>query len=337
MTTHIMSKLRRPLAVLGVALLFLTNSRFARPDIFWTSTVEDTLWQAEGDGSNPRALAGPPTGRGLMDFAIDPHAGYIYVANTLGRIERMNLDGTNLITLIDGLATSTEITVDPFHGYIFFSQSAVAQGTSGLYRSNLDGSEVVRMRSETPIDLAVDILHSTLFATSFAGVSAMDLDGQNRRTIYSCNGDCGEKQGAPTIWLGVAVDPIHEKVYWGEGFYVRRANLDGSDVEVFVSASTPGNTGDAFFVQEVAVDPIGGYVYWGNGEAPNLGNAKIGRARLDGSEVIGSLTNGSDYMEGLGVDVLIIPEPPTALFALAAATLASLAASRRRRTRRLEK
>ena len=328
MNAGLLSILSRFATVFAVLALFVTNSRFVLADIFWTHTATHSLWQTDPDGSNERVVIGPPAASGFVDFAIDPHAGYIYVANTLGRIERMSLDGTDLMTLIDGLTIPTEITVDPLHGYIFFSQSGVAQGTSGLYRSNLDGGGVVRIHSARPVDLAVDILHSTLFATGFGAISAMDLDGQNLRTIYSCNDDCGE--GGHTIELGVAVDSIHEKVYWGEGSYVRRANLDGSDVEVFVSASTPGLTGDAFFAEEVAVDPIDGYVYWENGASGNLGGGYIGRARLDRSEVTGNIALVG-YVEGLGVDVLIIPEPPTALLALAAAALASLAASRCRR------
>ena len=63
----------------------------------------------------------------------------------------------------------------------------------------------------------------------------------------------------------------------------------------------------------------------------------IGPLTPDGEFTIRRIANFDTFANGMAIDDYIIPEPPTALFALAAATLASLAASRRRRTRRLEK
>jgi hypothetical protein len=314
------------------ASFVLGSGDFLFADIYWVARTRG-MFHAEFDGSNQRLLLGTPEGAGFMDFAIDPHAGYIYVANTLDRIERMNLDGTGLTTLIDGLTIPTEIAVDPLHGYIFFSQSGVSQGTAGLYRARLDGSEVTRVRSENFLDLAVDIPHNTLYGTLFGGVVSFDLDrdlpSQDWRVVYSCGRPCGENQGGYIIHLGVAVDPLNEKVYWGEGYYIRRANLDGSSPEIFISGSDPEVSNDAFFVQEVAVDPVRGYLYWGNGAEKNLGTASIGRARLDRSEVIGSL-GIREITQALATDVLIIPEPSTALLAVPVALLLCLAATRRR-------
>ncbi|MGK2956070.1 MAG: hypothetical protein ACSLFI_10430 [Solirubrobacterales bacterium] len=91
---------------------------------------------------------------------------------------------------------------------------------------------------------------------------------------------------------GVAVDDSH--IFWGNGDFVGRSNLDGSGVN-----PTFLDTGD--FVCDVAVDS--GHLYWarygGDEDAPE-GN--IGRANLDGSGVDKEFITTAGATCGVAVD-----------------------------------
>ncbi|MDC0936597.1 hypothetical protein OAS39_09935 [Pirellulales bacterium] len=70
---------------------------------------------------------------------------------------------------------------------------------------------------------------------------------------------------------GIEVDPINEHIYWVDDTMVRRANLDGTNVEPLDSALRQ-NDGD------VAIDSVEGKVYW-----TDLRDSNIRRSNLDGS------------------------------------------------------
>ena len=80
----------------------------------------------------------------------------------------------------------------------------------------------------------------------------------------------------PADWLvvGVAVDPTSERVYWTHGSFnqgrIRRAKLDGSDVETLISGLTNP--------RGLAIDVAGDGMYWSDTQ-----DEKMYRAALDGS------------------------------------------------------
>ena len=82
------------------------------------------------------------------------------------------------------------------------------------------------------------------------------------------------------------------KMYWiDEGTNkIRRANLDGSEVED-VLARLPGPSG-------IAMDVAAGKIYWTDRETD-----RIQRANLDGSEVEVLVTSGLDFPYGIALDV----------------------------------
>lgn len=95
-------------------------------------------------------------------------------------------------------------------------------------------------------------------------------------TITRSDGDnpsCPEVLIASSNNYGIAIDQAGGKIYWTEQIQnlVRRANLNGTDVETIVTASQP---------KGIALDLVNGKVYW-----LQDGDNSLCRANVDGSNV----------------------------------------------------
>ncbi len=86
--------------------------------------------------------------------------------------------------------------------------------------------------------------------------------------------------------LGIAVDAAAGKVYWTDGRMrsLRRANLDGSDVENLVTSLT-GMTG-------VALDPGSGWVFWGRPVEGAIQRLNLNTMTID--DVVTGVTGATD-------------------------------------------
>jgi len=81
-----------------------------------------------------------------------------------------------------------------------------------------------------------------------------------------------------SAFRGLALDEAGGRMYWtssnlSEGAKIRRANLDGSNLQVLVELGTSGSN-----PRGIALDVAAGKMYWAD-----LGLGQIGRANLDGS------------------------------------------------------
>ena len=94
--------------------------------------------------------------------------------------------------------------------------------------------------------------------------------------------------------IGIALDVDEGKVYWVDHSpgTIRRANLDGSQVEDVVSGGLFG----------MALDVEGGKVYWTDVWGSGRDNGNIRRANLDGSQVE-SLVTGLGQAQEIALDV----------------------------------
>ena len=84
-------------------------------------------------------------------------------------------------------------------------------------------------------------------------------------------------------------------MYWTDAHTtsIKRANLDGSDVEVLIILGSS-------FPLGIAVDPFEGKMYWSEGD-------KIRRANLDGSNIEDVVTTGLVKAWGIALDLLALP------------------------------
>lgn len=93
-------------------------------------------------------------------------------------------------------------------------------------------------------------------------VSVVSGDGSSPNTLIT---------ESPSTGIGhIAIDHEGGKMYWADAESIRRANLDGTTVEVLVAAEFP--TG-------IALDTVAGKVYWSSS------NGYIRRANFDGTAV----------------------------------------------------
>jgi low density lipoprotein receptor-related protein 5/6 len=166
--------------------------------------------------------------------ALDVAAGKVYwteLANS--RICRSNLNGTNVQVVIstpspDGLA------IDPAGGKIYWSRGNRVRRAN----TNGTGSELLYATTD-PHGIALDVAAGKIYWTSFGNntIERGDMDGSGAfETLVS---------GLATP-LAVALDLIPGKMYWtelGGGGSIKRANLNGSQIETVLDAEVSGPFG----------------------------------------------------------------------------------------------
>ena len=194
-------------------------------------------------------------------------------------LERGPASGGAIELLHGALPYAYGIALDPFARRVYWTNQV---GTPKMQRTCLWGGSVVDVLPTLGpggnccaigTDIDFEGGHIYWMDGYYGGpVSRMNLDGTGVVGLYN----------TPGIGNGVAVDPRGSKLYWSEygnspgQDAVRRANLDGSNVETLLTSidglATP---------QHIAVDPAAGKLYWADLDA----TVKVGRSNLDGSGV----------------------------------------------------
>lgn len=198
--------------------------------LFWTDFVYDGVRRAELDGSDPVDVfiyddiyANP---RGI---AVDPRSELLFWSER-SSIATARLDGSEHHTVIDDAGGDAAIAIDLVHDKLYWTS-----GTSqfSIQRANLDGSGVeLLVPGAQPTGLALDVAGGKMYwadrgiAEGSAIIRRASLDGTGNEILV------GGLE--PNTVFGIALDLSQRKMYWGgfgSGDRIRRANLDGSDVE----------------------------------------------------------------------------------------------------------
>ena len=199
----------------------------------------------------------------------------------VGKVQRANLDGSNVQDLLTGLGKPSGIALDIAGGKMYWG----AQDPGKVQRANLDGSNVQDLLTglDWPYGIALDIAGGKMYWTDWeAGkIRRANLDGSNVQDLVTGleNPD------------GIALDIAGGKMYWTDGVAdkIQRANLNGSNVQdLLTGLATTWN---------IALDVAGGKMYWTDWEA-----GKVQRANLDGSNVQDLLT-GLGNPDGIALDI----------------------------------
>lgn len=181
-------------------------------------------------------------------IALDLTAGKMYWTDVgPGKVQRGNLDGSDVEDFVAGLVYPGVVAVDPDAGKLYWSNN----GLHIIQRANLDGSDVENLLTVNvwgAEGLAIDPVGGKLYGCDRTRdeIWRANLDGANPRLLTS---------GLRTP-NGIAVDVVARKMYWGDLRNIKRADLNGSNIETVVS-DMPMHPPE-FFVHGVALDVSAG-------------------------------------------------------------------------------
>ena len=202
----------------------------ANGKIYWTEQTgsrSGRIRRANLNGANielVKNLTSVPHG-----LTIDTVNKKLYLTNSWGKVQRLNFDGTGFQpNLVVNLTSPSGVAVDAAGGKIYWIEQT-GNRSGRLQRANLDGTDVERVKELTsdPHGLTIDTVNRKLYLTNGWGkVQRMNLNGSRFEPNLIVNLD------APR---GVAIHIAAKKIYWTEKNRIRRANLDGRNIQTVAS------------------------------------------------------------------------------------------------------
>ena len=203
----------------------------ANGKLYWTEKTSNRtgkIQRANLDGTNiqlVKDLTSAP-----LDIALNTVGEKLYLSNAWGKIQRMNLDGSNFQpNLITGLMAPQNIVLDSMEGKLYWTEQT-GQTTGKIQSANLDGNSNVQLVKEltsAPRGMTLDAVNRKLYLTNGWGkLQRMNFDGAN----FESNLITGLASPGQ-----VAVDVVGGKVYWTEKGKLRRADLNGENIQDVVT------------------------------------------------------------------------------------------------------
>ena len=215
-----------------------------------------------------------------------------------GAVKVINADGLNETVLASGsnIIEPDGIEVDRAGGKMYWTDmgpggaadKSVAINDGRIMRADLDGQNV-----ETLVPTGITTTPKQL---------ALDVDGGK---VYWCDrGDVGDKNVNPKVMranldgssvetlvstnlmspVGIALDTAKGKLYFTDRYAnnIKRANLDGTDVEVVVKETE--------YPVDLAIDFESRLIYWTAREAGGVYRANVDGNDIDGASLIPIIT-----------------------------------------------
>ena len=203
--------------------------------LYWTERTGDStgrIRRANLDGRNVQLvknLTSVPQG-----IALDAANGKIYVTNAWGKIQRLNVDGSNFQpNLITGLESPKGLALDVSGGKVYWTEMS-----GRIRRANLDGSNVEDVATGLGNPINIAIFDNTVYWTEKIGENSGEIRFVNLQgNVVTRN---SFTQGFP---VGIAVDAVERTFYWTTSHgKIGRQALDGSNFQPnFVTGlSAPG-------------------------------------------------------------------------------------------------
>ena len=199
--------------------------------LYWTErTGERTgrIGRANLDGTNVKLvkkLTSVPYG-----ITLDPVNGKLYLTNAYGKVQRLNLDGSNFQpNLITDLDTPRNLVLGGTDGKVYWTETTEASGR--IRRANLNGSNIQNVATGLVAPLSLVVANSKIYWTEGTTENAgklhrANLDGTNREVLTTM----------PLAPTGITIDTEHTSLYLtipsGE---IHRRDLNGSGYQPIVT------------------------------------------------------------------------------------------------------
>ena len=197
--------------------------------LYWIEQISASRGEiecADLDGSNiqvVKRLFSVP-----RDITIDPVNKKIYCTSSSGRIQRLNLNGSNFeANLITNLDMPKHIALDVADGgKLYWTELG-----ERIRRSDLDGSNIETIATDLETLGGIGIAGGKLYWTEQSDIGRgkiqrANLDGTDVQTLVSLK----------NVPLGIAVDTIGRKLYWSNTVgKIQRANLNGKNIQTVIT------------------------------------------------------------------------------------------------------
>lgn len=245
----------------------------ASPDLYFSDYDEELIEKLALDGTSNVTTFLETTGMSGPGLAYDDVHGKIYFTdfeNTGdGKIWRVNLDGTELEKLVEGLYQPYGIALDVAEGKMYWADEANDDNIGHISRANLDGTgkeDLVTLESGGFRGIALDLKNRKMYysAKYLKNIYKADLNGDNATVVV-----------AGAYGFGILVDTKHDKIYFEDYMQdlFQMANLDGSNVETVDDVATN--------IFGIAIDAENDKLYWSGRDSQT-----INQSDLDGSNKV---------------------------------------------------
>jgi PKD repeat protein len=248
--------------------LYHTEVTVLAPELYFTDTDTALIQRFIVDHPDNVSAVKDVTGMAGAGLAFDSEHQKIYFSDFEvtgeGKIWRMNMDGSNLEMIVDGLYDAYQISLDVTNGKLYWAEDAEKDGTGYIGRTNLDGTNqeyVVSIDGGGFYAVAIDTKANKIYYNDWKNrvLYRADSDGSNATPILS-----------DVSGYAIEVDAEHNKIYFENDKLLYRANLDGTDVEPLSDISSR--------VYGIVVDNDNDLLYWSG-----YNTGELYRANLDGT------------------------------------------------------
>lgn len=307
--------------------LFRTGRFAPQPQVYWVDWIAGRIERAAFDGSNREVVHLRDDLEVRSGIAVDPVNDTLYWregAFATGAIWSSGLDGGE-----PRLAASTgfgpsRFVADATRQTLFFTDQVHGElarvGYDGTGRTQL----VFTSWTSSPLGVALDplgdALYWTLAGSNGSSIRRVGTDGSGGEVVLPVPpGGATESGDEIRLPEDLAIDPAAGKLYWTDRdrAEIRRANLDGSGIELLVDTSGGGLSRPG----GIAIDPAAGLLFW-----TDTALGTVSRANLDGSDPVTIVTG---LTEPFDVALTPLPEPGGVLALLAGVALLRVLARRR--------
>ena len=210
---------------------------------YWIDwSAGNSILRGDLDGSNKETVL---SGLGTPNaVAVDGQNGYIYYIETNypnRRIQRANLDGSNVVTILGMTGQNANgLSLDIANGKMYWCEGFHPSNPEGVWRANLDGTSPVRIIATVsdPFGLALDLEHGKIYwGETYPDdiIKKANLDGTGIENVVTTNSI-----------RSLAIDVTGGKIYWSDSGwdgstylpYIARANLNGTGMETILTSTS---------------------------------------------------------------------------------------------------